>query len=200
MTNIVLQPCPFCGMTPPDDLSDTLYPSGIVWTDHEQGFRSYSSFKDNPTGDRCYSMNCTTNLGGCGAEVHGDSKDEAIAAWNRREAAPLVTTLTYTVDGEVMSPLEYIAYLHGQLDQKIKELEVIKQEDGWISVDEALPIPWGGRLFSEEVQAVNMDSDYPCVILTSLNFEVNNGKIEPTVWSNMFVTHWQPKPKLPDRK
>lgn len=76
--------CPFCGQEPPEDLSDTLYPSGTVWQDHEEGFRSYASIRDQPTWARCYTMNCTTNQGGCGASIDGDSLEEVVAAWNRR--------------------------------------------------------------------------------------------------------------------
>lgn len=80
-----LLPCPFCGMRPPADLIDTLYPSGTWWRDLGDGERSYHSYKDHKKGDQpCISMHCTENMGGCGAEITADTEPEVIAKWNRR--------------------------------------------------------------------------------------------------------------------
>ncbi len=79
-----LSGCPFCGMSMPEDLSDTFYPSGIYWRD-EEDFRSYHDMSDAKPGDgRCFQIVCTTHSGGCGASVVGDTAAETIAAWNRR--------------------------------------------------------------------------------------------------------------------
>jgi hypothetical protein len=86
-----LKPCPFCGWQPPADLSDVLYPSGTYrrWDERNQ-FHHYVSHNQSRQGDTpCWEMNCTANMGGCGASISADSEEEAVAAWNRR-AVPLV--------------------------------------------------------------------------------------------------------------
>lgn len=78
-----LLPCPFCGRKVDDDLIDTLYPSGI----YRRPGRGYVSHKERQPGDiPCWSMHCVLHHGGCGAEISGDSEEETIAAWNRRQA------------------------------------------------------------------------------------------------------------------
>ena len=81
-----LLPCPFCGKEPDLEDHDTLYPSGAVWRfDEELGLRTYHGFNDKQAGDGvCYGLHCPGCSGGCGAEIHGDSKEEAIAKWNAR--------------------------------------------------------------------------------------------------------------------
>jgi hypothetical protein len=32
----------------------------------------------------CYEMHCSVQAGGCGAEMHGDSKEEVLSKWNTR--------------------------------------------------------------------------------------------------------------------
>ena len=79
--------CPFCGKTVDLEDNDVLYPSGVVWrTLREDGvFRSYHTMDERKDGDQfCYSMNCPTPSGGCGANITADSKEEALAAWTRR--------------------------------------------------------------------------------------------------------------------
>lgn len=107
-----LKPCPFCGMHPPEDLIDTLYPTGTAWRELTEegleGLRHYFSYRDMKEGDgRCFAMHCAQNMGGCGAQIVGDSEAEAIMAWNRRpEGFMLVPTkefqeLEYWMDRSV---------------------------------------------------------------------------------------------------
>ncbi len=75
-------PCPFCG-TPVDfDDDDTLYPAGVGWKfDEDFQSRTYHHITEiENTEQWCYGMHCT----GCGAEITGDSKEEAIALWSTR--------------------------------------------------------------------------------------------------------------------
>jgi hypothetical protein len=85
-----LLPCPFCSKKVPDDLSDTLYPSGIYWREDPDSGRHYISHSDEMSraedDNKCWEMNCTQNMGGCGSSISADSRDEVIAAWNRRAA------------------------------------------------------------------------------------------------------------------
>lgn len=79
-----MKDCPFCGM--PVDLEDpdVLYPNGTGWKIRGD-LRSYHHFREVPPEQWCYSMHCTTTSGGCGAEISGDSKEEAVEKWNRRK-------------------------------------------------------------------------------------------------------------------
>lgn len=64
---------------------DTLYPNGSGWIDDDEiGLRSYHRMTAVPYGQWCWTMHCPTPAGGCGAEITGDSRDEALAKWNRR--------------------------------------------------------------------------------------------------------------------
>lgn len=80
------KPCPFCGMAVDDDLSDTLYPTqGWVWaTLGHRRYRHYVSVLADGLHGKVWTFHCTENSGGCGAEVIGHSRDEALDAWNRR--------------------------------------------------------------------------------------------------------------------
>jgi hypothetical protein len=80
------QPCPFCGKEADMNDPDTLYPSGSYWRDAaDVGIRTYHGARQHQEGDGvCWAMHCPTPAGGCGAEITGDSKEEAIAAWDRR--------------------------------------------------------------------------------------------------------------------
>lgn len=81
-TNLI-DTCPFCGHQP-QDLRDALHPTGTGWRE-DDGTRYYI-----PHGDtrgfhgRVWEMGCLTHEGGCGASITGDSRNEVIAAWNRR--------------------------------------------------------------------------------------------------------------------
>lgn len=81
-----LKECPFCGKVPDLDEPDTLYPTGIVWKYNKEFDRiSYHTRREMPDYDgQCYSLNCPTHLGGCGAEIHGDSIEEVKERWERR--------------------------------------------------------------------------------------------------------------------
>ena len=77
--------CPFCGKVPEEDDEDVCYPNGIGWYDHPTvGGIAYCDKKHVPPEQWCYSVNCVVHHGGCGAEMHGDSKQEAMEKWNRR--------------------------------------------------------------------------------------------------------------------
>lgn len=60
-------PCPFCGQVPDPNDGDFCYPS-IMRRD----------------GTQIYRAGCIELAGGCGAEVLGDSAEEAIERWNTR--------------------------------------------------------------------------------------------------------------------
>jgi hypothetical protein len=80
-----MKPCPFCGKEVDMEEPDTLYPSGVGWAYSERsGLRHFVSFRDVPKEQWCYSMNCPETTRGCGAEMVGNSKQEAIDKWNRR--------------------------------------------------------------------------------------------------------------------
>lgn len=80
-----LLPCPFCGWSSdPDDLEDVVYPSGTMWRE-VGGRRTYFSYKERQDGDNfCFVVVCNESMGGCGAEIFGDSEQEAVNKWNRR--------------------------------------------------------------------------------------------------------------------
>jgi len=83
---IEIMPCPFCGKK--IDLSDmdTLYPSGLYWVDDVRGIRHYlSSAQRTEYSHPVWSLNCAEVSGGCGAELCGDTKDEVLEKWNRRQ-------------------------------------------------------------------------------------------------------------------
>ena len=86
-----LLPCPFCGQELDINDLDTIYPSGIVWRDDPDIGRAYYNYRDRlPNDELCWSIQCSTLTGkGCGAEIGGDSKEEAIAAWNKRISMPV---------------------------------------------------------------------------------------------------------------
>ena len=80
-----LKSCPFCDNNL--DLADgeTLYPNGTGWVqDPESNIRYYRRHKDVSPSNWCYTVHCPTMYSGCGAEISGDSQQEAIDKWNRR--------------------------------------------------------------------------------------------------------------------
>jgi hypothetical protein len=87
--NPVFASCPFCGKTPDISDPDTLYGTGSYWVDDPAIGRVYvgrahSLLAGNDPSGQVYNFNCVICSGGCGASVTGDSREEAIAAWNRR--------------------------------------------------------------------------------------------------------------------
>ena len=78
-----LLPCPFCGKKVDKNLVDTLYPTGRGWIE-EGRLRYYVSYREAPKEQWCWQMRCPEVSGGCGAEIHGDSRSEVMAKWNTR--------------------------------------------------------------------------------------------------------------------
>lgn len=77
-------PCPFCGRASNIHDSETLFPTGARWRETDIG-RIYHRQLDGKDSDGwVWGMHCPESYGGCGAEIHGDTKDEALAKWNRR--------------------------------------------------------------------------------------------------------------------
>lgn len=79
-----MKPCPFCGHPVDMEDPDTLYPNGVAWKIQANGTRTFHNFKEAPSENWCYTMHCVETAGGCGAEVSGNTKQEAIDKWNRR--------------------------------------------------------------------------------------------------------------------
>jgi len=80
-----MKPCPFCGFQVEDHV-DMVYPSGIYWM-FVDGYKSYMNFQSSlghPGCGICYQVFCNPVMGGCGANMTGDSKEEAIENWDRR--------------------------------------------------------------------------------------------------------------------
>jgi hypothetical protein len=88
MNTPYLKPCPFCGHKPwKEDLLDVLYPTATFWRyDEEIGCNTYFRFTEAKEGDnQCWKMVCNESHGGCGAEMDGDSEQDVINKWNRRD-------------------------------------------------------------------------------------------------------------------
>ena len=80
----LVKPCPFCGRAYDPESHDTLYP-GIWYREYPNGDTSYHTRKDAKPGDKqMWDFNCPAHEGGCGAEISGHSREEAIEKWNRR--------------------------------------------------------------------------------------------------------------------
>lgn len=83
--NMEMKPCPFCGRKVDLEDHDTLYPDGTGWIyDEKLHCNYYVNARVVPQEQWCYSMHCPACSGGCGAEISGNTKQEAIDAWNRR--------------------------------------------------------------------------------------------------------------------
>jgi hypothetical protein len=78
-----MKPCPFCGLKVELEDGDTLYPTS-GWKERANGMREYCLVYEAPPEQWCYTMHCPTTAGGCGAEISGDSMQEAMDKWNRR--------------------------------------------------------------------------------------------------------------------
>jgi len=85
-----LKPCPFCGFSydHEDDMIDIIYPTGTYWKTFERNGTTYKSYLSRDQRDiaegKCWLVHCPEHAGGCGAEITGDSREEAIEKWNRR--------------------------------------------------------------------------------------------------------------------
>lgn len=79
-----MKDCPFCGHKLDIYDTDTIYPNGVGWVLNDDGTKSYVNFREVPEEQWCYSINCVTTAGGCGAEMTGDSMVECIEKWNKR--------------------------------------------------------------------------------------------------------------------
>ena len=84
-----LLPCPFCGheLT---DFANACYQNGRYWAVDERGWRHlyrHADPKRPKDAQRCFNVVCPDDEGGCCAEVNADSREEAIAKWNRRALA-----------------------------------------------------------------------------------------------------------------
>jgi hypothetical protein len=82
-----LKPCPFCGWQAGEDLIDVVYPTNLFvhWIDpddHSQG--QHCNHDRHGAVGEVWHVGCTGCMGGCGAEVTGVGRVEAIANWNRR--------------------------------------------------------------------------------------------------------------------
>ena len=82
----MLKACPFCGHKLDHEDSDTIHPSGVGWKPWKGArFRHYVSYLEVPQEQWCWEVHCDITAGGCGASISGDSQEEAIARWNRRQ-------------------------------------------------------------------------------------------------------------------
>lgn len=83
-----LLPCPFCGKQGSLEDPDTLYPTAH-WREDEE-IRHYFGLRDGRQHHgEVWTMHCPQPAGGCGAQISGDSEDEAVDNWNRRIDATL---------------------------------------------------------------------------------------------------------------
>lgn len=74
--DFVLLHCPYCGNSQ-FDIEDTLYPDGVTWFLSEEGYKVYGRYMQHI--NMCWQVVCP-----CGAEVHADSREEAVRLWNTR--------------------------------------------------------------------------------------------------------------------
>jgi len=65
-----LLPCPFCGEVPDPSDRDCLYPVG-------KQMDEYGNFTT-------WGLHCSESVGGCSAQILGDSKEDCIIKWNTR--------------------------------------------------------------------------------------------------------------------
>ncbi len=64
---VKLLPCPFCGLD-----------KSVIWEGEQTDREGHRSPE--------FSVQCYDGAGGCQAEIHGDTKAEAVAAWNTRQS------------------------------------------------------------------------------------------------------------------
>lgn len=135
MTDTILS-CPFCGHMP-QDLRDFLHPTGQGWRDDPIGddgemMRHYMRYNDpRGTHGQCWELGCLEHEGGCGATMHGDSREDVIAKWNKRPVAQMVNRFLGWKLPQTMYPDCYLSF----------DREKAKANNGW---------PIGTNLFSAE--------------------------------------------------
>lgn len=140
-----IKDCPFCGRKTPDDLEDTLYPSGGYWRETD-GMRHYVSHRERKPGDsQCWTMHCGVGGWRCGAQITADTREEAIAAWNRRAA--IQQAAGAVPEGEiVVTKTDFGAIVAvTRQDSEGRILEVIAQDTQSGSSDHSVPCA-GGRV------------------------------------------------------
>ena len=81
-TDMILEPCPFCGFIPDSDDDDCIYPIDCERT--------------------TYNLVCYETGGGCGASVLGDSKEDVIDKWQRRSTVKHVGSRPTTLQSDSM--------------------------------------------------------------------------------------------------
>lgn len=74
-----LRDCPHCACLLDINDPDTIYPSGILWSDCGEDGKVYGVSRNNANGE-CFKIVCR-----CGAEMHGDTYGEVIKQWNQRK-------------------------------------------------------------------------------------------------------------------
>ena len=79
-----LKNCPQCGDALDVDDPDTLYPNGLAWVDTPAG-RKYIRRHHVIDPNDCWHVVCPVHYGGCGLELHADTRDDAIKHWNSGE-------------------------------------------------------------------------------------------------------------------
>ena len=72
--------CPFCGSNIDVNDPDVLYPNTVGWKyDSELQCKTYHHYSEVAKDQWCYQIVCN-----CGAEMHGDTKEDVCFRWNRR--------------------------------------------------------------------------------------------------------------------
>lgn len=84
---LTLTNCPFCAHVLNPDHPDTIHPSGVYWHyDENCSSKVYCAKKETSQElNACWQINCDVSSGGCGASISGDSIEEAVRKWNRRD-------------------------------------------------------------------------------------------------------------------
>lgn len=119
-----LKPCPFCGKDVQADVDsrEVLHQSGIFWVDDKDSGRIYLGKSEMEAGTHfdglCWEVHCPTIYGGCGAEISGDSRQEAINAWNKRSDAS--TTITVQAHPKMRAQTFEARDLLGRVMRRLK--------------------------------------------------------------------------------